>query len=106
MEQDKVGRVEALARVLGAAARTRQVIVFTHDDRLPEAVRRLGTPPTVLSVTRRAQSIVNVRQTCDRSGVADIDTPITQAAQTFRHAVEALLLVTATRGPDEEWKSG
>jgi hypothetical protein len=58
-------RVEGLARVLADAARTRQVIVFTHDDRLPEAVRRLGIAATVLSVTRRAQSIVEVRQTLD-----------------------------------------
>jgi hypothetical protein len=58
-------RVEGLARVLADTARTRQVIVFTHDDRLPEATRRLGIPATVLSVTRRAQSIVEVRQTHD-----------------------------------------
>ena len=58
-------RVEGLARVFADAARTRQVIVFTHDDRLPEAVRRLGIPATVLSVTRRAESIVDVRQTLD-----------------------------------------
>ena len=49
-------RVEGLARVLADAARTRQVIVFTHDDPLPEAVRRLEIPATVLSVTRRARS--------------------------------------------------
>jgi hypothetical protein len=58
-------RVEGLARVLADTARTRQVIVFTHDDRLPEATRRLGIPVTVLSVTRRAQSVVEVRQTHD-----------------------------------------
>lgn len=58
-------RVEGLARVLADAARTRQVIVFTHDDRLPDAVRRLGIAATVLSVTRRAQSVVDLRQTLD-----------------------------------------
>lgn len=50
-------RVEGLAKVLADTARTRQVIVFTHDDRLPEAVRRLGIPATVLSVTRRAHQV-------------------------------------------------
>ena len=34
-------RVDGLARVLADVAKTRQVVVFTHDDRLPEAVRRL-----------------------------------------------------------------
>src|SRR4051812_28854132 len=58
-------RVEGLARVLGEAATTRQVIVFTHDDRLPEAVRRLGLPATVHGVTRRSNSAVEVRQTTD-----------------------------------------
>lgn len=53
-------RVEGLAKVLADAARTRQVIVFTHDDRLPEAVRRLGIAATILSVTRRARSAVDV----------------------------------------------
>jgi len=58
-------RVEGLARVLAQAALTRQVIVFTHDDRLPEAVRRLGLAATVHNVTRRAKSVVEVRQTTD-----------------------------------------
>ncbi len=58
-------RVDGLARVLGGAAKTRQVIVFTHDDRLPEAVRRLGIAATVQSVTRREHSAVEVRETMD-----------------------------------------
>jgi len=58
-------RVEGLARVLADTARTRQVIVFAHDDRLPDATRRLGIPATVLSVTRRAKSAVDVRPTAD-----------------------------------------
>lgn len=53
-------RVEGLARVLADTAKTRQVIVFTHDDRLPEAVRRLGLDARFLRVTRRAQSVVEV----------------------------------------------
>ncbi len=54
-------RVDGLARALDEAARTRQVIVFTHDDRLPEAVRRLGIATTILGVTRRPQSVVDIR---------------------------------------------
>jgi hypothetical protein len=58
-------RVEGLARALADTARTRQVIVFTHDDRLHEAVRRLGLSATVIGVTRRARSVVEVRQITD-----------------------------------------
>jgi hypothetical protein len=36
------------------------VIVFTHDDRLPAAVRRLELPATILEVTRRQGSLVDV----------------------------------------------
>ena len=54
-------KVEGLARVLHAAASDRQVVVFTHDDRLPEAVRRLGLAATILEVTRRPGSVVEVR---------------------------------------------
>lgn len=54
-------KVEGLARVLEDVARSRQVLTFTHDDRLPEAVRRLGIPARILEVTRRPESVVRVR---------------------------------------------
>lgn len=54
-------KVDGLARVLEDAAATRQVVVFTHDDRLPEAVRRLGIEATILEVSRRERSEVDVR---------------------------------------------
>lgn len=54
-------RVDGLARVLEQVASQRQVLVFTHDDRLPEAVRRLRIDASVLAVTRRAGSVVEVR---------------------------------------------
>jgi hypothetical protein len=54
-------RVDGLARVLEAAAKDRQVIVFTHDDRLPEAVRRLGIQARAIEVTRRESSVVQLR---------------------------------------------
>jgi hypothetical protein len=58
-------KVEGLARVLAGTAKERQVIVFTHDDRLPEAVRRLGLAATILEVTRRPGSVVDVRLALD-----------------------------------------
>jgi recombinational DNA repair ATPase RecF len=58
-------RVDGLARVLELVAADRQVIVFTHDDRLPEAVRRLEIKATILGVTRREGSVVEVRTEAD-----------------------------------------
>jgi len=58
-------RVDGLARALDETARTRQVIVFTHDERLPEAVRRLAIKSTILSITRRPKSVVEVRTALD-----------------------------------------
>lgn len=53
-------KVDGLARVLVRVAETRQVVVFTHDDRLPDAIRRLALPGTILLVTRRDRSVVKV----------------------------------------------
>lgn len=58
-------KVDGLARVLAEVASSRQVIVFTHDLRLPEAVRRLQIPATVLDVQRRERSVVEVRVSID-----------------------------------------
>jgi hypothetical protein len=55
-------RVEGLAQALHEAPRTRQVVVFTHDDRLPEAVRHLLIPATMIEVTRRPSSVVETRR--------------------------------------------
>ncbi|RMI35754.1 hypothetical protein EBN03_01865 [Nocardia stercoris] len=55
-------KVDGLARVLAAAARSgRQVVVFTHDARLAESVRRLRLPATIREVQRREGSRVEVR---------------------------------------------
>jgi ABC-type Mn2+/Zn2+ transport system ATPase subunit len=45
-------RVAGLAQVLQNAAEKLQVVVFTHDHRLVEAVRRLQLPATILEVQR------------------------------------------------------
>jgi hypothetical protein len=58
-------KVDGLARVLADVSRTRQVLVFTHDDRLPEAIRRLDIAAHVLEVTRRPGSVVEVRPGLD-----------------------------------------
>ena len=52
-------------RVLDSVAKRRQVVVFTHDDRLPEAVRRLGIDARVWQVTRHEDSVVELRPSLD-----------------------------------------
>lgn len=54
-------KVEGLAAVLADLARTRQVIVFSHDDRLAHAARRLPEAPTILGVRRDRHSRVIVQ---------------------------------------------
>lgn len=61
-------RVDGLARALDRVARERQVVVFTHDDRLPEACRRLGVAASVVEVTRREGSLVELRPGLDPVG--------------------------------------
>lgn len=58
-------KVDGLARVLEDVARTHQVVVFTHDDRLPEAVRRLQLPATIWQVVRREGSQVELQKVAD-----------------------------------------
>jgi len=61
-------RVDGLARVLESASADRQVVVFTHDDRLPEAVRRLDIAAEIVEVTRREGSLVELRRSLDPVG--------------------------------------
>ncbi len=61
-------RVDGLARVLESASADRQVLVFTHDDRLPEAVRRLDIAADIIEVTRRDRSLVETRRCLDPVG--------------------------------------
>ena len=63
------GKVDGLARVLSMVSQERQVVVFTHDERLPESVRRLQIPAQVVEVTRQAGSQVACRT---------IDDPVAQ----------------------------
>ena len=56
-------KVDGLARVLEDTAKTHQVIVFTHDTRLVDAVRRLRIPAHIKSVSRQKRSRVSVEST-------------------------------------------
>ena len=58
-------KVDGLARQLAKVAKTRQVVVLTHDDRLPEAMRRLDIDARVLEVVRGAKSGVQVERSMD-----------------------------------------
>ncbi len=58
-------KVEGLAQVLARAARERQVVVLTHDTRLADAVRYLDLKATVVEVTRRESSVVELRRVLD-----------------------------------------
>ena len=53
-------KVDGLARVLAETAKKRQVVVFTHDERLPEAIRRLDIDARVMRVQRRAKSQLEI----------------------------------------------
>jgi len=55
-------RVDGLARVLQMVAKKRQVVIFTHDDRLPEALRRLQVEANIIEVLRREGSVVELRE--------------------------------------------
>jgi ketosteroid isomerase-like protein len=59
-------KVYGLAQALDRVASTRQVVVFTHDDRLPAAVRHLGLKARILTVGRLSGSQVIVSG--DRDG--------------------------------------
>jgi recombinational DNA repair ATPase RecF len=58
-------KVDGLARLLSEVATSRQVVVFTHDDRLPAALRQLQLPATVWAVTRRERSELILKKTDD-----------------------------------------
>ncbi|WP_031168800.1 hypothetical protein [Streptosporangium roseum] len=51
-------KVDGLAQVLETVAEFRQVVVFTHDTRLTEAIRRLRIRATILEMARKERSEV------------------------------------------------
>jgi hypothetical protein len=54
-------KVDGLAQVLAELADERQIIVFTHDGRLPDAIRRLEIDAQILEIVRAEQSVVTIR---------------------------------------------
>lgn len=58
-------KVDGLVRVLAKIAENRQVIVFTHDNRFADAVRRAHVNAQILEVTRESGSRVTVTNAFD-----------------------------------------
>jgi len=58
MDPAKIG---GFLDVLVELSKTRQVIVFSHDDRLPAAIRARSIPAQLLDVTREEGSVVTVK---------------------------------------------
>ncbi|WP_111765334.1 AAA family ATPase [Nakamurella deserti] len=58
-------KVEGFVQVISELALDRQVIVLSHDDRLPEAVRRSGVDAGIVEVTRGADSQVTISSAAD-----------------------------------------
>src|SRR6202008_5019122 len=103
-------RVDGLARVLEGASADRQVVVFTHDDRLPEAVRRLDIAAEIVEVTRREASVVELRRALEPVGryledalavAGTLDVPSSAAARVVpglcRLALEAACMEVVRR---------
>ena len=55
-------KIDGFLEVLTKLAQNRQVIVFTHDDRLPSAIRRSRVPARIVEVMRGANSVVTVSE--------------------------------------------
>ncbi|ULN42473.1 AAA family ATPase [Mycolicibacterium crocinum] len=55
-------KIDGFLDVLVELSKTRQVIVFSHDDRLPAAIRARSIPAQLLDVTREEGSVVVVKQ--------------------------------------------
>ena len=79
-------RVDGLARVFARIAQDRQLVVFTHDDRLPESLRRMKIAHTCKKVTRRPGSVIEV---------ADSRDPVAQ------YFIDARILISDDALPDE-----
>lgn len=54
-------KIEGFISVLRTLAQNRQVIVFSHDDRLAASIRQLGVPAQLLEVTRETGSSITVK---------------------------------------------
>jgi DNA repair exonuclease SbcCD ATPase subunit len=55
-------KIDGFLEVLTSLAKDRQVLVCTHDDRLPAAIRRSRAPARIIEVTRGANSTVTMTE--------------------------------------------
>ncbi|SDK19954.1 AAA domain-containing protein [Actinopolyspora mzabensis] len=55
-------KVDGFVQVLARLAQDRQVVVLSHDDRLPESARRTGVDARILHVTRGSGSTVDITE--------------------------------------------
>ncbi|MEV0802458.1 AAA family ATPase [Kribbella sp. NPDC050281] len=58
-------KIDGLVTVLSEIAQERQVVVLSHDDRLPEAVRRSSVPARILEVSRSSNSAIAINNVRD-----------------------------------------
>jgi DNA repair exonuclease SbcCD ATPase subunit len=55
-------KIDGFLEVLTTLAKDRQVVVFTHDDRLPAAIRRSRAPARIIEVARGTNSTVTMTE--------------------------------------------
>ena len=110
-------RVDGLIEVLMEAAQTKQVIVFSHDDRLAETAFRMGYEPTVLRVERVVRSgevtpTVSVRRRKDavterlseaHSILKDKKVTITMKTRVVAMLCDSALEVASLRAAERRW---
>ena len=60
-------KIDGFLQVLTSLAKDRQVVVFTHDDRLPSAIRRSRSPARIVEVTRGTNSTVTIEESSNPS---------------------------------------
>lgn len=58
-------KIDGFVRVLTEIARTHQIVVFSHDDRLASVIRETGVDARLIEVVRESQSKVRVRVNVD-----------------------------------------
>ncbi|MFD5826953.1 AAA family ATPase [Lentzea sp. NPDC060358] len=90
-------KVDGLAQVLADVGLTRQVVVFTHDERLVEALRRLRLSATVWEVCRGEESVVQVRMSDDPVGRCLNDARAMRVDEDLPDALRAELVASCCR---------
>ncbi|CCQ15619.1 putative uncharacterized protein [Rhodococcus sp. AW25M09] len=60
-------KIDGFIKVLSTLAKTRQVVVFSHDDRLATAIRQLAVDARMVEVTRETGSSISVAQTLNQA---------------------------------------